>query len=107
MEKANSEPIFQILSPSVLSIDGSAVRALKIACDDFVTSRKDMRDFTITISEKTDKNKNESNDVFIVTFMGKLLPGKRGLGTANRAPNSVTYFISKGEWRITKEQGIR
>jgi hypothetical protein len=40
-------------------------------------------------------------------FMGKLSPGKRGLGTANRVPGSVTYFISKEEWKIIKEQGIR
>jgi hypothetical protein len=42
-----------------------------------------------------------------VMFMGKLSPGKRGLGTANRAPGSVTYFISKEESKIIKEQGIR
>jgi hypothetical protein len=107
MQNANSEPMFRIPSPSVLSIDGSAMKALKIACDDFVKSGKDVREFTITISEKTDKNKNDSNDIFIVTFMGKLSPGKRGLGTANRAPGSVTYFISKEEWKIIKEQGIK
>jgi len=36
MEKANSEPMFQIPSPSVFFIDGNAMRALKIAYDDFV-----------------------------------------------------------------------
>jgi hypothetical protein len=40
-------------------------------------------------------------------FMGKLSSGKRGLGTTNRVPGSVTYFISKEEWKIINEQGIR
>jgi hypothetical protein len=107
MEKANSEPTFQIPSPPVLFIDGNAMRALKIAYDDFANSGKDVSEFTITISEKPEENKNGSNEIFIVMFMGKLSPGKRGLGTANRVPGSVTYFISKEEWKIIKEQGIR
>jgi hypothetical protein len=56
-EKANSEPMFQIPSPSVVFIDGNAMRALKIAYDDFVKSGKDIREFTITISEKLKKTK--------------------------------------------------
>jgi len=56
-----------------------------------------VREFTIIISEKTEENKNGSNEIFSVMFMGKLSPGKRGLGTANRVPDSATYFISKEE----------
>jgi hypothetical protein len=107
MEKTNAEPMFQSHSPSVLSIDGSAMKALKVACDEFATSRKDMREFNVSISEETDKSKNDSDEMYIVTFMGKLLPGKRGLGTANRVPGSVTYFISRENWKIIKEQGIK
>ena len=106
MEKANSEPTFQIPSPPVLFIDGNAMRALKIVYDDFANSGKDVSEFTITISEKPEEKKNCSNEILIVTFMGKLSPGKRGLGTANRVPGSVT-FISKEEWKIIKEQGVR
>jgi len=40
MEKANSEPIFQIPFPTVVFIDGNAMRALKIAYDDFLKSGK-------------------------------------------------------------------
>jgi hypothetical protein len=107
MEKANSEPIFQLNSHSVLSIDGSAMKALKIASDEFLVDGRDLNEFNVTISEKTGGNKNEFDDVFIVTFMGKLYPGKRGLGTANRVPGSVTYFISRTQWKIIKEQGVR
>jgi len=57
MEKANSEPMFQIPSPSVVFIDGNAMRALKIAYDHFLKSGKDVREFTITISEKLKKTK--------------------------------------------------
>ena len=57
MEKGNSEPMFQKPSPSVVFIDGNAMRALKIAYDDFVKSGKDIREFTITISEKLKKTK--------------------------------------------------
>lgn len=107
MEKTNAEPIFQSNSPSMLSIDESAMKALKIACDEFLMSGKDMREFNITISEKNDKNETVADNMFIVTFMGKLSPGKKGLGTANRFPGSVTYFISREKWKIIKEQGIR
>jgi hypothetical protein len=107
MENANAEPIFKLASPSMLTIDGSAMKALKIASDEFVASGRDMREFHITISIETDKNKNDAEAIFIVTFMGKLTPGKRGLGTANRVPGSVTYFISREEWEIIKEQGVK
>lgn len=107
MEKANAEPMFQLHSPSVLSIEGSAMKALKIACDEFVASGKDMREFNVYISEEDDEIKNDADDTYVVTFMGKLLAGKRGLGTANRVPGSVTYFVSRKEWKIIKEQGIK
>ena len=107
MEKASAEPMLHSNSPSVLSIDGSTMRALTIACDEFVASGKDLRDFNITISEETNKNTDGANDIFIVKFMGKLTPGKRGLGTANRVPGSITFFISREKWKIIKEQGIK
>lgn len=53
------------------------------------------------------EKKNGSNEIFSVMLMRKLLTGKRGLGTENRVPGSVTYFISTKEWKIIKEQGIR
>jgi len=82
------------------------MRALKIAYDDFVKSGKDVREFTITISEKTEENKNGSNEFFSMMFMGKLSPGKRGLGTSNRIPGSVTYFISKDNGKLLKSNGL-
>jgi len=109
MEKVNYEPMFQSNSPSILSIDGSAMKALKIACDEFVVSGKDIREFNVIISEKINEtnDKNEADGIFTVTFMGKLIPRKRGLGTANRIPGSVTYFISREKLIIIKEQGIK
>ena len=109
MEEVKFEPMFKSISPSILSIDGRAMKALKIACDEFEISGKDLREFNIITSEETDAGKrdNYGADVFVVTFMGKLSPGKRGLGTANRVPGSVTYIISKDKWKIVKEQGIR
>ena len=85
------------------------MKALKIACDEFVVSGKNIREFNIIISEKSNKanEKNEAGGIFTVTFMGKFIPGKRGLGTANRIPGSVTYFISREKWIIIKEQGIK
>lgn len=108
MEKANAEPMFQSRSNSVLSIDGSAVKALKVACDEFIKNGKDISEFDITISEEANKSTNGADDMLVVTFMGKFLPGKkRGLGTANRVPGSVTYFVSREKSKIIKEQGIK
>jgi hypothetical protein len=107
MEKSNAEPIFQPHSPSVLSIDGSAMKALKVACDVYTKRGKDLLYLIEKISHKTNTTQNDSDDIYIVTFMGKLLPGKRGLGTANRIPGSATYFISKERWEIIKEQGMK
>lgn len=107
MDKAGAEPMFQSHSPYVLSITGSVLQALKIACDKFLASGKDLRDFTITMSQTTGENETDAQHMFVVTFMGKLAPGRRGLGTANRVPGSLTYFISREEWKIIKEQGIK
>lgn len=57
MEKANPEPMFQMASPSVIFIDGNAMRALIVAYDDFAKSGEDVREFTIIISEKTGEKK--------------------------------------------------
>ncbi|KAF1033239.1 MAG: hypothetical protein GAK33_06369 [Burkholderia lata] len=34
------------------------------------------------------------DDVIIVTFVAKLIPGMRGLGNANRLGKSIEYVIS-------------
>lgn len=77
MEKVNYEQMFQSNSPSILSIDGSVMNALKIACDEFAENGEDMREFNIIISEKINETneKNEAEGIFTVTFMGKLTPG--------------------------------
>lgn len=53
--KAHSESMFQSNSPSILSLDGSAMKALKIVCDEFLANGKDIREFNIIISEKLTK----------------------------------------------------
>lgn len=93
MDDAGAEPMFQSTSPSVLSISGSATKALKIAFDKFAVGGKDVRDFDVIISERLNEDAADSADIFIVTFMGKLAPGKMGLGTANRVSGSPSYFI--------------
>jgi len=107
MKKAGAKPMFQSNSPYVLSLSGSALQALRIACDKFLVSGKDLRDFTITISQATEESESDAQHMFVVTFMGNLAPGRRGLGTANRVPGSLTYFITRKEWKIIKEQGIK
>lgn len=107
MKNIKAEQMFQLHSPTEISIDGRAMKALKIACDEFLVSGKDIREFNITISENADKKKNDVDNILIVTFMGKLSPSKRGLGTANRVPGSVIYFVSRENWKIIKEQGVK
>lgn len=106
MKEADCEPIVQQHPPPVLTIEGSTMKALKIASDEFAASGLDVRNFNVTIAEKAGEQENDDT-VFIVTFMGKLSPGKRGLGTANRVPGSVIYFISKEKWKVIKEQGVK
>lgn len=98
--------MFHYTSPDGISIDGDAMQALKIASDRFVTNGKNLRDFTVTLSVEAGKN-CDAGEIFMVTFIGKLTSGKRGLGTANRVPGSITYYISKEKWEIIKEQGIK
>ena len=109
MGNSDLASMFHSNEPSTLSIDGSAMKALKIACDEFLASEKDVCEFIITISNRNHDTENEGhfNDIFIVTFLGKLAPGKRGLGSANRVPGSVSYFISRDSWEIIREQGIK
>lgn len=107
MGNVDSKPIFQSDSPSSFSTDGETIKALKIACDDFLVNGKDVKDFNVILSNEIEENKTDEDDLLIITFMGKLAPGKRGLGTANRAPGSITYFVSKTKWKIIKKQGIR
>ena len=106
MEKTNADPMSASNSTIIFSIDGHTMEALKIACDEFLVSGKDVREFDITLSKKNIEE-NHADEIFIVTFMGKLSPGKRGLGTENRVPGSVIYFISIKNGKIIEEQGIR
>lgn len=67
------------------------------------------RQLEIAISERKASNGDgvDGKDVIGVTFLAKLIPGKRGLGDANRLGKSINYVISPERGRILGVYGTK
>ncbi|KVP01116.1 hypothetical protein WJ83_16255 [Burkholderia ubonensis] len=49
----------------------------------------------------------DGKDVIGVTFLAKLIPGQRGLGSANRLGKSISYAISPESGKILGAYGTK
>ncbi|MBN3815602.1 hypothetical protein G3N57_02840 [Paraburkholderia sp. Se-20369] len=49
----------------------------------------------------------DGKDVIGVTFLAKRIPGKRGLGNANRLGKSINYVISPENGEILRISGTK
>jgi hypothetical protein len=69
---------------------------LKAAYEDFAKTGQDLHNFEISVEDRgaSMADPGPDDDVIIVTFVAKLIPGMRGLGNANRLGKSIEYVIS-------------
>ncbi|MGU7769646.1 hypothetical protein ACV229_05635 [Burkholderia sp. MR1-5-21] len=106
---AMSELNFGTVDRHSVSLNTAAVIGLKAAYEDFAKTGQDLGNFEIHIRDmKASKEDGEGEDnVISVTFMAKLIPGKRGLGNANRLGKSINYVISPESGEILGIYGTK
>ncbi|WP_232461065.1 hypothetical protein [Burkholderia ubonensis] len=106
---AMSESIFGTMDNNHVTLNAATVIGLRSAYEDFEKSGQDINNFEIAISERKASNGEgvDGQDVIGVTFVAKLIPGKRGLGDANRLGNSINYVISPESGRILGIYGTK
>ncbi|KVM59401.1 hypothetical protein WJ58_09280 [Burkholderia ubonensis] len=104
-----SESIFGTMDNNHVTLNAATVIGLRSAYEDFVKSGQDINNFEIAISERKASNGEgvDGKDVIGVTFVAKLIPGKRGLGDANRLGNSINYVMSPESGRILGIYGTK
>ncbi|WP_260427194.1 hypothetical protein [Burkholderia stagnalis] len=106
---AMSESIFGTMDNTHVTLNTATVVGLRLAFADFEKSGQDINNFEVTISELKASNGEgvDGKDVIGVTFLAKLIPGKRGLGNANRLEQSINYVISAESGKILGVYGTK
>ncbi|WP_175657252.1 hypothetical protein [Burkholderia ambifaria] len=104
-----SESIFGTAEGSGVTLNTATVVGLKAAYEDFAHSGQNLGNFEIHIGERkaADGEGQDGKDAISVTFIAKLIPGKRGLGNANRLGKSVGYVISPESGEILRIYGTK
>ncbi|MGU7769648.1 hypothetical protein ACV229_05645 [Burkholderia sp. MR1-5-21] len=90
-------------------LNTATIVGLRSAYEDFEKTGQDINNFEITIYERKASNGEgvDGKDVIGVTFLAKLIPGKRGLGNANRLGKSINYVISPESGEILGVYGTK
>ncbi|MDN7881100.1 hypothetical protein [Burkholderia aenigmatica] len=90
-------------------LDTATLLGLKAAYEDFAKTGQDLRNFEICIEDRkaSKVDPGPDDDVIIVTFTAKLIPGMRGLGNANRLGKSIEYVISPATGDVLEVFGTK
>ncbi|KVC78133.1 hypothetical protein WI75_13900 [Burkholderia ubonensis] len=104
-----SESIFGTMANHHVTLNTATIVGLRSAYEDFEKSGQDINNFEIAISERKASNGEgvDGKDVIGVTFLAKLIPGQRGLGSANRLGKSISYAISPESGKILGAYGTK
>ena len=88
---------FSVLSANEIDLSTPALLSVAAALERFKTTNQDLSRFTLSIDSE------EDGRVIAVAFVARLIPGKRGLGSANRLGKGVTYRFSSEDGRLISE----
>ena len=88
---------FSVLSANEIDLSTPALLSVAAALERFKTTNQDLSRFTLSIESE------EDGRVIAVAFVARLIPGKRGLGSANRLGKGVTYRFSSEDGRLISE----
>jgi hypothetical protein len=91
------QPAFKVQDESGVELSTPALTGVAAALDRFKATNQDLSNFTLTIESEDDGR------VIAISFVAEMIPGKRGLGNANRLGKGVTYRFSGTDGRFISE----
>ena len=97
MNTASAENLFESFNSHTLELNTIAVLSISNALERFKKTNQNLENFHVTLEAELE------DGVILISFTGKLAPGKKGLGQANSLGRSFTYRASRSDGKIISE----
>ena len=89
--------MFELPDEQTLKLSPIITVGISEALQRFRATQQPLENFTVVVEDGEDK------EIVTVSFVAKLKPGKRGLGSANTMGRGVTYRISRDNGQVLGE----
>lgn len=97
MNITSAQSLFELSDEQTLKLSPTITVGISEALQRFRATQQPLENFTVVVEDGEDK------EVVTVSFVAKLKPGKRGLGSANTMGRGVTYRISRDNGQVIGE----
>lgn len=97
MSTSSAQSVFK--SPNERTLEFSSAMAVGVsnALQQFRATQQPLENFKVVVESGEDK------EIVTVSFVAKLQPGKKGLGSANRMGRGVTYRVRTDNGQVIGE----
>lgn len=97
MSTTSAQSLFHLPNQQTLELSSIMAVGVSDALQRFRATKQPLENFTILVED------GEDNEVVLVSFVAKLRPGKKGLGSANSMGRGVTYRVRKDNGQVVGE----
>lgn len=97
MSTTSAQSLFEVPTKQILELNSTLAVGVSNALQRFRATRQPLANFTVVVEDGEDK------EVVAVSFVAKLEPGMKGLGSANRMGRGVTYRVRRDNGEVVGE----
>jgi hypothetical protein len=101
MNTSSAQPLFEMPHEHVLKLRPAMAVGISNALQRFRATQQPLENFTVVVRN------GEHEEVVLVSFLAKLEPGKRGLGSANSMGQGITYRVRKDSGEVVGESFMK
>lgn len=97
MSTTSAESLLELPHENTLRLSSAMAVGISNAVQRFRATKQPLENFTVVVRN------GEEKEVVLVSFVAKLEPGKKGLGSANRMGCGITYRVRKDSGEVVGE----
>jgi hypothetical protein len=97
MGTASAQSLFELPHENTLKLSSAMAVGVSNALQRFRETQQPLENFTVAVEDGEDK------EAVLISFSAKLVPGKKGLGSANRMGRGITYRVRRDTGEVISE----
>jgi hypothetical protein len=97
MGTTSAQGLFELHDEKALELSSNMAVGVSNALQRFRATQQPLENFTVVVEDGEDK------EAVLVSFVAKLVPGKKGLGSANRLGRGKTYRVRRDSGEVISE----
>lgn len=97
MSTTSAQSLFELPHENTLKLSSAMAAGVSNALQRFRETQQPLENFTVVVED------GEDEAAVLVSFVAKLVPGKKGLGSANRMGRGKTYRVRRDSGEVISE----